>query len=202
MKNIQRDLIVCIATVVFLAGCGPLRSKVYRIDPEKPIDLSGRWNDSDSQMVSEEMIAACMNDSWAEEFTTAAGKLPVVLVGSIYNKTDEHISSDLLISDLEQAFIESRRAKVIQSGAALDEIRAIRQSQLAFTAPETRRFLREYGANFIMQGKINKIADIDARRELLFYQVELELIDIETVEKVWIGRKKIKKYVERPRYGF
>ena len=53
-----------------------------------------------------------------------------------------------------------------------------------------------------MQGTINKITDTDANRAVYFYQVDLELIDIETVEKVWIGQKKLKKYVEKPNYGF
>ena len=185
-----------------LVGCAQAPSKVYRVDPQQEINLSGKWNDTDSQLVSEEMIATCINAPWAGRFIDETGKLPVLLVGTIYNKTDEHISSDVFISDLERAFIDSQRAKIIQGGTALDEIREIRQSQLSFTEPDTRRFLRELGANFVMQGKINKIADTDANRVLYFYQVDLELIDIETVEKVWIGQKKLKKYVERANYGF
>ena len=115
------------------------------MEPEQQIDLSGKWNDTDSQMVSEEMIATCINAPWAGRFIDETGKLPVLLVGTIYNKTDEHISSDVFISDLERAFIESQRAKVIQSGAALDEIREIRQSQLSFTEPDTRRFSARVG---------------------------------------------------------
>ena len=194
-------LLLAIAALSF-AGCAQAPSNVYRVDPEQQIDLSGKWNDTDSQMVSEEMIATCINAPWAGRFIDETGKLPVLLVATIYNKTDEHISADVFISDLERAFIDSQRAKVIQSGAALEEIREIRQGQLSFSEPDTRRFLRELGANFVMQGKINKITDIDANREVLFYQVDLELIDIETVEKVWIGQKKLKKYVERANYGF
>lgn len=203
MKNVQFYLALLLGVAMLsLVGCAQAPSTVYRVEPEQEINLSGRWNDTDSQMVSEEMIATCINASWAAEFINETGKLPVLLVGTIYNKTDEHISSDVFISDLERAFIESQQAKIIQGGAALDEIRELRQSQLSFAEPDTRRFLRELGANFVMQGKINKIADTDANRELYFYQVDLELIDIETVEKVWIGQKKLKKYVERANYGF
>jgi PBP1b-binding outer membrane lipoprotein LpoB len=202
MKKIQHYFLLLAGAALLFVGCAQAPSNVYRVDPEQEINLSGKWNDTDSQMVSDEMIATCINAPWAGRFIDETGKIPVLLVGTIYNKTDEHISSDVFISDLERAFIESQRAKVIQSGAALDEIREIRQGQLSFSEPDTRRFLRELGANFVMQGKINKIADIDANREVLFYQVDLELIDIETVEKVWIGQKKLKKYVERAKYGF
>ena len=44
------------------------------------------------------------------------------------------------------------------------------------------------------------VADKAAYRgkRVVFYQTDLELINIETMEKVWIGDKKIKKYVSKP----
>ena len=35
--------------------------------------------------------------------------------------------------------------------------------------------------------------------EVMFYQVDLELIDIQSHKKVWIGDKKIKKYITQSR---
>ncbi len=40
----------------------------------------------------------------------------------------------------------------------------------------------------------------DGRTTAIFYTVNLELIDIETNVKVWIGNKKIKKLIERRNY--
>ena len=34
-----------------------------------------------------------------------------------------------------------------------------------------------------------------------FYQVDLTLTDLETNGKVWVGQHKIKKFIERPRFG-
>ena len=44
------------------AGCGG--TKVTRIDHDQTVDLSGQWNDSDSRMVSEEMIKDCLSQAW------------------------------------------------------------------------------------------------------------------------------------------
>ncbi len=60
-----------------------------------------------------------------------------------------------------------------------------------------KRLREELGADFILQGLINKIVDMEGKRRVYFYQVDLELIDIETAEKTWIGQKKLKKYVEK-----
>ncbi len=204
MKNFYLiPLLVGGVCVFLLFSCAEAPSRVIRVDPEQQVDLSGKWNDTDSQMVSDEMIAACMTAPWTGNYIDASGKLPVMVVGTVFNKTDEHISADVFIKDLERAFVESNRAKVVQGGAALDEIRAMRQEQQDFASPETRHYLRnELGADFVLQGVINKIVDIDANRRVYFYQVDLELTDIESAEKIWIGQKKLKKYVEKNSYGF
>jgi len=189
--------ILCLLTLV---GCS--QTKVYRVDEREQIDLSGKWNDTDSQMVSDEMINDCLSAPWQGRFVDSEGKIPVVVVGTVYNKTDEHISPDVFIKDLERAFIGSGRARVVQSGPALDELRAVRQDQQDFASLETRKRLREeLGADFILQGLINKIVDMEGKKRVYYYQVDLELINIETAEKTWIGQKKVKKYVEKGGFG-
>ena len=151
MKMFQRQYAIGLLLLASLAGCAPAPSKVTRVDPNLTVDLSGKWNDSDSRMVSDEMIATCLNGKWAGEFMEYAGRLPVIMVGTVYNKTDEHISADVFTNDLERAFIESKRARVAQGGAALDEIRAIRQGQKSLSSPEVRQYLREeLGVDFVL----------------------------------------------------
>jgi uncharacterized protein (TIGR02722 family) len=186
---------------VSLVGCGPTR--VERVDERTIIDLSGKWNDTDSQMVADEMIVNCLEHQWRDRFVYETGKLPVVVVGTVFNKTDEHIDPDIFIHDLESELINRQNiVRFVSAGAMRDELRAERQSQQEFASPETRKRLREeLGADLILQGTIGKIVDMEGRKRVYFYQVDLILTDIETTEKVWIGQKKIKKYVEKSGIG-
>ncbi|MBQ1609960.1 MAG: penicillin-binding protein activator LpoB, partial [Elusimicrobia bacterium] len=59
---------------------------------------------------------------------------------------------------------------------------------------------KELGADYMLKGQINTITDAAGKTTLKYYQTELELIDIETNEKVWIGQKKIKKVVGKSKY--
>ena len=59
---------------------------------------------------------------------------------------------------------------------------------------------RELGADFMMIGEMNQIIDSEKGEQVSFYQVDLTLINIETNQKVWIGQKKIKKYIGRSSY--
>ena len=60
----------------------------------------------------------------------------------------------------------------------------------------------ETGADLMLVGTLNTIVDQDGGKAVVFYQTNLELIEIESNRKVWIGEKKIKKFVERAKARF
>ncbi|MXZ02053.1 penicillin-binding protein activator LpoB, partial [Candidatus Poribacteria bacterium] len=58
----------------------------------------------------------------------------------------------------------------------------------------------EHGADYMMTGEINTIEDREGGDQVVFYQTDLTLTNIETNEKVWIGQKKIKKFIGRSKF--
>lgn len=171
--------------------------KVERIDPTQQTDLSGRWNDTDSRLVSNEMISDCMARPWRTDFQAAKGKKPVVIVGTIRNKTTEHIESETFIKDIEKAFINSGLVSVVQAGDARKELRDERNDQQTFASDDTKKkWGLEKGADFMLNGVITSIVDQYGKNKVVFYQIDLELTNLETNEKVWIGDKKIKKAIQ------
>ena len=191
MKSV---LCFCIAIAFVVSNCG---RQVARVDEKVQIDLSGRWNDTDSKLVAEEMIRDSLSRVWLTDFIEARGKKPTVIVGVVRNKTHELIGTETFIKDMEREFVNSGKVKVAQSGEAREELRREKASQQEFASPETvKKWAREKGADFILQGVINSIVDTAGNRKVVFYQIDLELTDIESNEKVWIGSKKIKKFIK------
>lgn len=187
---------------VFAAGImGCAGKQVTRVDAEEVIDFSGNWNDTDSQLVSKEMIEDSLNRSWVDVFTAKNERKPRVIVGQVLNKTEEHISTETFIKDLERALINSGKVTFVASSAQRGEIREERDDQAIHARPDTaKQHGQETGADFMLKGQINSIFDGKKGAELKYYQVELELINIETNEKVWIGQKKLKKVVAKRKY--
>lgn len=189
--------VVIAAVLAVLTGCVTV-PRVQRVGENETIDLSGRWNDTDSSLVAEEMIADSLNRPWLMTFVELNGRKPAVIVGIVLNKSHELISTDTFIRDMERAYVNAGNVRVVQSAEAREQLRDERADQQQFADPETaKRWRRELGADFMLQGVINSIVDSQEREQLIYYQVDLELTDIETNEKVWIGSKKIKKYVSR-----
>ena len=78
-----------------------------------------------------------------------------------------------------------------------EELRAERADQQTNSANSTvKKFGLETGADFMLQGSINSIVDAHKREKITYYQIDLELTNLQTSEKVWIGDKKIKKFVK------
>lgn len=186
--------------VLLLPACGGSKV-VSRIDPNEQVDLSGNWNDTDSRLVAEEMIADCLGSPWLLRFHQNEGKSPTVITGSIRNKSMEHIAVGTFLRDIERAMVNSGDVQVVASAEERGEIRAEREDQRLNATPETLKQMgREVGADFMLLGEINQINDREDGKEVRYYQIDLELVDIETNVKTWLGQKKIKKFVGRDKY--
>lgn len=198
MKKIT--LTAVLSLLLAVSACS--KKQVTRIDPSEVTDLSGTWNDTDSRLVSEEMILDCLNHPWLNQhLTRSSGDQPVVIVGSIRNKSMEHIAVQTFVSDIERAFINSARVKVVATAAEREELRAERGDQSEFASAETfKQWGKELGADYMMAGYISSIEDQEEGEKVVYYQVDLTLTSIEDNSKVWLGQKKIKKYIARGKY--
>ena len=187
-------LLLMLATLL-TASCG---KKVSRVGAGEQIDLSGKWNDTDSQLVADAMIKDSLSFPWIEDFRGAnSGKKPVVIAYGVTNRTSEHINTETFMKDLERAYLRSGRVTVVADADQRRNIRDERseQNQGLTAVPATSG--KETGANFVLTGVLNSIKDREEGDEVVFYQANLELINVETNEKVWIGDHKIKKFVSR-----
>ena len=81
---------------------------VRRTNVEEQIDLSGNWNDTDSRLVSREMIKDALSRPWLDEFVMKTQKKPRIIVGAVLNKSHEHINTETFVKDLEREVIEGR----------------------------------------------------------------------------------------------
>ncbi|MEX0891408.1 MAG: penicillin-binding protein activator LpoB [Gemmatimonadota bacterium] len=186
------------ALVLALPACS---KRVTRIEPTAVTDLSGRWNDTDSRLVATELITQSLAGAWLEQYAAAhAGGAPPVIVGDFRNTTMEHIPVGTFLRDLERAYVNSGAVRVVASPEERGQVRDERRDQQDHARTDTRaRMAQELGARYMLQGDVQAIEDAEGRERVVYYQVDATLIDLESNEKVWVGQKQIKKYIERAR---
>ena len=203
-QAIHLQRVLSIITLSVLLGLSAACSqKVTRIDSDQVTDLSGQWNDTDSRLVSREMIDDVLSRRWIANYQRKYQKVPTLIVGSIRNLSHEHINTRTFISDLEKELINSGEVEFVASASERKEIRTERREQDLHASESTRKAMgKESGADFMLQGSINTIVDAIKGEQARFYQVDLTLIDLESNRKVWVGQKKIKKTIEKSSWGF
>ena len=200
MKSLRLLAILLICVAVAMPGCSS-KKRVSRVDAGETIDLSGNWNDTDSRLVAEEMISDALSRPWLMDFVKTQGKNPAVIVGAIKNLSDEHIATGTFVGDMERAFVNSGNVRVVATKEEREGVREERADQQANASQETmKEFGLELGADYMLIGQINKITDQEGREKVAFYQVDLTLTDLQTNEKVWLGQKKLKKYIATKPY--
>jgi uncharacterized protein (TIGR02722 family) len=203
MKKLVSDrrLVLLGAAVLLVALAGCSGKQVTRVDVEEQIDLSGNWNDVDSQKVAAALVTQITGSPWVEDFRAENGKKPTIIVGAVRNKTPEHIPTKTFIADLERAFINGGRVRVVASPEEREQIRTERADQQEFSSQETMaRWGREQGADFMLIGEMNFIFDQEGGDQVKYYQVDCYLVDLEDNVKVWTGYEKLKKFVGRGKY--
>jgi len=188
--------------VALVSGCGH-ETKVTRVDTGTVTDLSGRWNDTDSQMVAEAMVKEALSNPWLGNFTKGKNRQPVVIVGTVLNKSHEHINVQTFVNDLERELTNSQKVTFVAAKGEREEVREERREQAVHAREDTQKAPgKEIGADYMMRGSIATILDEQDGAKAVFYQVDLEMVDLENNVKSWFGQKKIKKVIEKKRTIF
>jgi len=169
---------------------------VARVDPQTQVDLSGRWNDSDSRMVADRMVADLLGSERFKEYATSKERKPAIIVGQVRNRTSEHIDANAYIKKFELAIFNSGIAELIESGDFRDKLRVERANQQDFASPETmKRWGEETGADLMLLGEMTSETDVYQKDRVVNYVTTLFLTDMETNKRVWYGQHEIKKKI-------
>jgi penicillin-binding protein activator len=170
---------------------------VTRIDPSQSIDLSGRWNDTDSRQVADQMIHDLLKSDGFKKYADMLGRKPVIVVGIIKNKTTEHIEAANYIKKFEMVIFNSGIADLVEADEFRDKLRKERAEQQDFADPKTvAQWGKEIGADVMLFGEMSSETDVYQKKKVVNYITTLFLTNIESNKRIWYGQHEIKKFVK------
>lgn len=192
-------LVLC--SLILMIGCAS--TSVERRDEGEPVDLSGRWNDTDSRLVSRHMIERLLEDSWLMTYRSRYQRNPVISIGRVENRTTEHIATDTFTNDIELALLTSKRVDLAAAGKTRQGVRKERKDYVDHNQdPAGTRIFAEKRVDFVLSGAIYSIEDQVTDTSVVTYQVDLKLVSFEDNEMVWAAQKKIKKVIKKQSIGW
>lgn len=207
MKKLILALAALAAVLAFSAcsssaGPDPRAStgrSVTRIDSGTQTDLSGYWNDTDVRIIADTLVAECVNAPSIVNFIRDTKRVPVVILGTFKNQSDEHIDTSILAKKFEIALVNSGKVDFVASKTERAEIRSEREDMQEWSSEDSAKALaNESAADFMLIGYVKTIVDSGGGDSVRTYFVNAELVDVERNRKVWVGENsEIKKYITR-----
>lgn len=198
-KSALTLLALCGLALAGLSGCNsqPSFRQVTRVPADAVVDVDYRFNDTDARQVWQGMVNDALFRGWLDRWSAEnGGRRPVIIVGTIKNNTQDIINQNLFTRNFEREMLNSGRVRIVSARDERGQIRDERLQGQEWSRAETRKVMKnELGADLILVGDINDVQQrsLDGRTVSKYYQVNLDLSDLESNEKAWIGSVEIKK---------
>ena len=195
-------LIVCglSALALSLAGCSNGNWNVKRVDPSASTDVDYRFNDQDAQQVFHAMASDMLSRPWIDEsLRENGGKRPVVFLGTIKNNTQDYVNTELFTNQLKAEMINGGRIDVKAEREARQLLRDERLDTKYNDPATVKQAAKELNSDFALVGSVNdnKQRTNDGRTVVNYYQITMELTNVETARIVWSKTEPIKKVATR-----
>ncbi|MCB9847598.1 MAG: penicillin-binding protein activator LpoB [Phycisphaeraceae bacterium] len=195
-RTIGKTLCTAALLGATLTGCEKSQ-RIERVDPGQVLDYQVKFDEDDAREVAHAMIDDALSRPWIDNWLSEhAGKRPVIIVGDILNNTSDYIDSSLFTVAFERDLLNSGRVSIVASSSERTQLRDERAQGQDWSRPDTvKRMAYELGADLMLIGRIaeNREVHRNKKKNIRYYQVSLDLIDVESNQKVWIGLHEIEK---------
>jgi len=185
---------------IFSTGCGQRAfTKGQYDDPNKVILLDDKFNENDMQLVSNQLVDSLIQFGKIKDATNP----PIVMVGTVRNRTSEHIDVKSLTDKIRTELIKSGKFRFsdktsrdevaeeyeYQSGGLVDQKTAARKG-------------KQVGVQYLITGDIGSNVQEVGKDKVIFYIVTLNLTDLESNLIEWSDNKEIRKRYKKQSVGF
>ncbi len=194
------SILSLLVILVMTASCGPRAfTKGQYDDPNKVILLDDKFNENDMQLISNQLVSSLQE--YAKVKT--ASEPPVVMVGTVRNRTSEHIDVKALTDKIRTELIKSKKFRFADK-AARDELADEYEYQSGGFVDQksASKKGRQMGVKYLITGDLASNVQEVGKDKIVFYIVTLNLIDVESNIIEWSDNKEIRKRYKKQSVGF
>lgn len=198
-----RVSLVCAALLVPLAG-GCSSYSVQRVSVDTEGGVTSRWTDTDARLTAKTLIRKALDTPWLTNFQEKHGRRPVVELGQMINRSDQHINTRIFLNHFQDELINSGKVRfVTASEAHRRALQEEREYQMKHARSSTVHGPgQQTGADYLLTGSINSYVARRGGKTVRFYETHLKAIDLSTNEIIWGTEYRVKKIAHQSGYGF
>lgn len=201
MKNLTKfGILFVFVSLLGLSACGPRAfTKGQYDDPNKVILLDDKFNENDMQLVSNQLVKSL------EEYgkIKSASQPPIVMVGTVRNRTSEHIDVKALTDKIRTELIKSGRFRFSDKSARDEVAEEYEYQSGGFVDQKTaQKKGRQVGVQYLITGDVASNVQEVGKDKIVFYIVTMNLINVESNLIEWSDNKEIRKRYKKQSVGF
>lgn len=186
----------------FLGGCSSYSVKRVSLDTEGGV--TSRWTDTDARLTAETLIRKALGSSWMADFQQKHGRKPVVTLGQMINRSDQHINTRIFLNHFQDDLINSGKVIFVTGSESHRNAASLeREYQMKHARSSTIHSPgRQTGADFLLTGSINSYTASRGGKTVRFYETHLKAISLNSNEIIWGAEYRVKKIAHQSGYGF
>ena len=201
VMNISLRVAFAVLIVATMVGCASFRGEYS--DPSAVEVIDDSWNETDNRTTATAIVKKMLAQSWYKVFRQKKKERPIVVVGKINNRTDEHIDTQALVGFVSDELINSGKVRFVDKAnrdAILKEIE-YQTSSGHVKSSAARKKGQQIGAYFLLSGDISSHVQAQDGLKTVTYQTHVKLTDLESSEIVWSHKELIKKRFRKSKFG-
>ena len=182
-----------------LTNCGPKAFvKGEYDDVNRENNLNDQWSETDMQKAVADMV----NSLTSHPSINKPGKLPVVMVTNLQNKTSEHIDTQSIMDMVRVDLMKSGKVGFIDKEAREDISNEYNYQGSGMVEEATKKGPGgQIGADFIINGRLDSIVQEVGKDKSVYYKLTLNLTNLKTSMIVWSDKKQLRKTFKKKSIG-
>jgi len=157
--------------------------------------IDADWSPEDVQKIRDYMVDSISNAKFIGSMKYRTEKPRWMLAKELRNDTDEHINTRVIMERIRTKLINNGVGIFIDDEAIETVLKQLelQQSDL-FDNDKAAKVGKFIGAKLILRGAISNIRKRTERTDINYYNITLQVVDLETLQILWtdeyeIGRK-------------
>lgn len=180
-------VIPAVCAMLLFTGCAAFRQSVNEdVDVDKEKAMSAKYDAKDLHKMSDEVVDKLLEDS----FIQGLKEPPMVAIFGVENKTTIYVDTQAMTDTIRRKLRDAKKMRFVNT-ARRDDLNKEQAYQGKNTSAENRVAMgKQAGAKYMLTGSFSEITTKSGRqvrvsaKEQVFYQLTVEITDLETGEIV------------------
>ncbi len=187
-----------ILAVLSLCNCATtIQSNI----PDSETVTGSDWSAKDLKDVSEFMVNSIEKSARMPGSDLLRDKARWILAQDLKNETDEHVNTRVIMEKIRTKLINDGIAKFVDDQALNDILNQLKLQQSGLYDSQTvAQVGKLVGAKKILRGTISSIRKRSERKDIIFYNITLQIVNIETGDILWTDEKEIQRLTTKSRF--